>query len=330
MIIVRTPFRISLAGGGSDLRAWYETAPGAVVSTTINKYMYTTVNRRFDSTVRVSYTRTEIVPSASSLAHELVREAMLAAGVANGVEVTTIADVPAGTGLGSSSSLTVGLLQAFHAYQGAYCSAEQLAREACRIETEVLAKPIGKQDQYAAAYGGLNYYRFDPDGTVQVEPVVCRRETRAELESRLMMFFIGQRSDEGKLLAEQRRRTESDPDVRQRLQRMVNIASAVRDALRTGDLDAVGGLLHENWVLKKGLCGGIATPQIDRWYESALEAGGIGGKILGAGGAGFLLIFCRTGTGEAVRNCLEQQGLRHYPVRLETEGSRVLFYDPDA
>jgi len=190
VIISRTPFRMSFAGGGSDLQAYYLQRPGVVTSTTIDKYMYVTVNKRFDNTIRVSYTKTEIANHLGDIQHELVREAMRMTGVKSGVEVTTMADVPAGTGLGSSSSLTVGLLNALYAYRGKYASPKTLAEGACRIEIETLNCPIGKQDQYAAAYGGIQHIRFNPDETVYVDPVICRRRVKDELEDNLLMFYI--------------------------------------------------------------------------------------------------------------------------------------------
>jgi D-glycero-alpha-D-manno-heptose-7-phosphate kinase len=324
MIIARTPFRISFAGGGSDLRAFYAHRPGAVVSSAINCYMHVTVNKRFDETIRVSYTRTEIVANVSDVQHELVREAMRLTGIESGVEVTTVADVPAGTGLGSSSSLTVGLLHALSAFQGRFRPAEQLAREACRIETDLLGRPIGKQDQYAAAYGGLNYLQFNPDETVFVEPIICAPQTRRDLDNRLQLFFVSVRGESSTVLDEQKRRTLEDADARSILERMSALARETRDALQRNDLDSFGALLHENWTLKKRMHHGISNAQVDRWYDRAREAGALGGKILGAGGAGFLLFFCGEGSQEAVRQSLQQDGLRHFPVRLEAEGSKVI------
>jgi D-glycero-alpha-D-manno-heptose-7-phosphate kinase len=326
MIITRTPFRISFTGGGSDIRAYYRRRPGAVVSAAIRRYMYVTVSRRFDDTVRVAYTRTEIVPSAAHVQHELVREAMKLTGVETGVEITTIADVPAGTGLGSSSSLTVGLLHALSAFCGRYPSPEQLARQACRIESEILARPIGKQDQYAAAYGGLNYIEFLSDENVLVHPIRCSPSTRTELASRLMMFFIAARPEDSRVLAEQQLAIEQDASARASLDDMAALARHTRDAIQMGDLDSFGLLLHENWQLKKRLHPQISSPQIDRWCQIARSAGAQGEKILGAGGAGFLLVFCARGAQDAVRSALQAEGLRFFPVSFAPEGSQVLLW----
>ena len=325
MIVSRTPFRVSFAGGGSDLRAYYARRPGAVVSAAIDKYMYVTVNRRFDPTIRISYTKTEIVDRVNMIQHDLVRETMAGMGLDGGIELTTIADVPAGTGLGSSSSLTVGLLHALYAFQGKFRSAQQLAQEACHVETGVLKRPIGKQDQYAAAYGGLNYLQFNPDETVFVEPIICSQKTRKELERRLLMFYVGVRGDSSKILSEQRQATLENAAAEGILDHMVALARKMKEALNNNDLCCFGRLLHENWVLKKQMNSAISNADIDRWYEAGRDAGTIGGKILGAGGAGFLLFFCQDGAQELVRARMRQEGLREFPVRFEPEGSKIIF-----
>jgi len=323
MIIARTPFRISFTGGGSDLRPYYGIRPGAVVSVALNRYVHVTVSKRFDDTVRVAYTRTEIVASADDVQHDLVREAMRLTGVLNGVEITTVADVPAGTGLGSSSSLTVGLLQALYARKGRYRSPEQLARDACHIEMEVLNRPIGKQDQYAAAYGGLNYMRFNSDESVFVQPILCKAETRRALEHRSLMFYISARRDDSRVLFEQHQRTIEDVNARAILDAMVDVAGQTRDSLQDGDLDAFGELLHSNWLLKCQLNPGVTSPSIDEWYTAARSAGAIGGKILGAGGSGFLFLFCAEGSQERVRGEMEKRGLRYFGAGFDPEGSKL-------
>jgi len=324
VIISKTPFRISFLGGGTDLPAHYRRVGGAVLSTTIDKYMYVAVNPRFEDTLRVAYTRTEIVESLDELQHELVREALRLVGVKKGVEVVTIADVPAGTGLGSSSSLTVGLLHALYAYTGKFVSRERLAREACEIEIERLGHPIGKQDQYAAAYGGLNFIRFNSDDTVFVEPVICSPEVKKELFDSLLIFYTGLRRSSGSILWEQARRAEEKHGV---LVRLSELAEAGREAVGRGDLESFGLLLHEGWQLKRTLASGISRPEIDAWYETARAAGALGGKILGAGGGGFLLLFCPEERKEAVRLRLSQFGLREFQVAYEPQGSRIIYQD---
>ena len=295
-----------------------------MLSTTINKYMYVAVNPRFDDTLRVAYTRTEIVDSLDELQHELVREALRLVGIKKGVEVVTIADVPAGTGLGSSSSLTVGLLHALYAYTGKFVSRERLAREACEIEIERLGHPIGKQDQYAAAYGGLNFIRFNPDDTVFVEPVICSPEVKKELFDSLLIFYTGLRRSSGSILSEQARRSEEKREV---LVRLSELAEAGREALGRGDLEGFGLLLHEGWQLKRTLASGISRPEIDAWYKAARAAGALGGKVLGAGGGGFLLLFCPQDRKQHVRASLSRLGLRELQVAYEPQGSRLIYQD---
>lgn len=325
MIISRTPFRMSFAGGGSDLSAYHRGHPGGVVSTTIDKYIYVTVKKRFDETIRVSYTKTEIVDSVDQIQHDLVREAMRLVGLDRGIEITTIADVPAGTGLGSSSSLTVGLLNALYAFTERFRSAKQLAHEACQIEINILGKPIGKQDQYAAAHGGLNYIQFNPDGAVFADPIICSKETKEQLQKRLLMFYTGLQGDNSDILAEQRRGTVSDEAKRMILDQMVELANQMRDALNGNDLTRFGKLLHQNWELKKRMASGISNPQIDRWYQAARQAGASGGKILGAGGRGFLLLCCSEGKQEAVRKAMQELGLREFSFRFEPQGSKIIY-----
>lgn len=324
MIISKTPFRISFLGGGTDLPVHYRRHGGAVLSTTIDKFMYVAVNPRFEDTIRVAYTRTEIVESLEELKHELVREALRLTGIGSGVEVVTIADVPAGTGLGSSSSLTVGLLNALYAYRGMFVSRERLAREACEIEIDVLGHPIGKQDQYAAAYGGLNFIRFNPDDTVFVEPVICAPEVKRELFESLLIFYTGIKRRAGTILAEQARRSGHREEA---LKRLAELADAGRRSLGEGDLEGFGRLLHEGWEIKRTLASGISRPEIDGWYRAAREAGALGGKILGAGGGGFLLLFCPPQDKDRVRARLSRLGLREFQVAYEPQGSRIIYQD---
>ena len=285
MIISRTPLRVSLMGGGSDLPAFYRLEPGAVLSSTIDKYIYITVNRAFNDNIRASYSRTEIVDQAEDVSHPLIREALKLTNVLSGVEITSIADVPSrGTGLGSSSAFLVGLLNALWAYQGVFASARRLAEEACRIEIEVLGDPLGKQDQTIAAYGGLQYIRFNPDESVFVDPVICRRETKRTLESRLMLFYTGVTRSAVDILTRQEQET---PNKRQGLARMVEMSREVNSILRQGrDLDRLGELLHQAWQIKRSLVEGITSDEIERMYALAREAGALGGKVTGAGGGG--------------------------------------------
>jgi len=321
MIISRTPFRISFAGGGTDLAAFYREEKGAVTSSTIDKYVYITVNKRFDSTLRISYSKTEIVDNADQVQHRIVREALRLTGLKQGLEITSIADLPAGTGMGSSSAFTVGLLNALHAYAGRHTSAAQLAEEACRIEIDILGEPIGKQDQYASAYGGLNHIEFNPDGTVYVNPVISRRETREELGLNLMLFYTGVTRSASSVLVKQKEDTTAKLAV---LREMRDISDRMAEVFQAGRrLHEFGELLHEAWLLKRSVTSGISNPDIDRWYEAAREGGALGGKLLGAGGGGFLLFFVERQNRRAVAERLAD--LRELPFRLEPEGSKIIY-----
>jgi len=315
---------MSFVGGGSDLPAYYRLHGGAVVSTAIDKYVYVTVNPKFDQRLRVSYSRTEDVAQVARLRHPLVRESLRELRIQGGLEITSIADIPSrGTGLGSSSAFTVGLLHALHAWQGQYRSAEQLARESCAIEIERCGEPIGKQDQYAAAFGGFNFIEFFPDERVVVQPILCRQETLARLQDNLIAFYTGMTRPAAKVLAEKQRRIAAEADKQALLGRMVDLARRLRDELQNNHLDAFGEIIHENWVLKKQLSCEVSSPRIDAWYEAARSAGAIGGKILGAGSGGFLLFYAPRRRHQAIRDALAD--LRPVPLRFEPQGSRIIF-----
>lgn len=321
MIISRTPFRISFAGGGTDLRAFYAHEPGAVTSVTVDRYMYITVNRRFDDSLRVSYSQTEIVDDFEALRHPIVRECLRLTGLTRGLEITSIADIPAGTGVGSSSSFTVGLLHALYAFSGRYASPERLAREACHIEIEVLGEPIGKQDQYAAAYGGLQHIVFNPDESVFVDPVMCSPATFHELQENLLVFYTGTTRSASEILARQKAGTGANLD---HLREMRDLAGRVRDVLREGTrLARIGELLHEGWMHKQQLAGGITNPALDAHYAAARDAGALGGKILGAGGGGFLLLYVERQNQPRVAAALP--GLRRIPLGFDRQGSKIIF-----
>ena len=326
MIITRTPFRVSFAGGGSDLPSYYRRHGGAVVSTAISKYMYVTVNKRFDDTIRISYTRTEIVDRPDDLQHDIVRAALRKVGIDRGVEISTIADIPAGTGLGSSSTLTVGLLHALHAYAQRFAGAERLAEEACEIEIDTLGKPIGKQDQYAAAFGGMNYIRFNSDDSVVIEPIVCTSATRRHLKDCLLLFYTGLTRKSEQILSEQKTKTEKG-DADNYLSSLVELAEELRNALCHDEPAAVGDILHRAWLVKREIVSGISDPQIDRWYEEARAAGAIGGKLLGAGGGGFLLLYCEPERQRALRGRMAEIGLREVEFTFEGQGSRIIYVE---
>lgn len=277
---------------------------------------------RFEGDVRVSYSKTETVDNASAIEHDLVREAMRLTGVPRGVDVVTLADVPArGTGLGSSSTVTVGLLNALYGFQGTYKSPSELAEEAARIEIEILDKPIGRQDQYAAAIGGFNLIEFLPrGGGVSVEPVITPLETLKRVQRSLLLFFTGRQRSADDILNQQRTAV-SNGDATQALLKMRDLAYEMRERLGAGDADCVGALLHENWMLKRSLATAISDPQIDAWYDATRDAGATGGKILGAGAGGFLLVFAAPERHDKVRAALRE--LREVPLRFASHGTQV-------
>ncbi len=321
MIITQTPLRISFAGGGTDLAAYYAEREGFVVSTAIDKFVYVIVKERFDDQIYLNYMKKEIRAEVAEIEHELIREAMRMAGVDRGVEATLLSDIPSeGAGLGSSSSFTVGLLNAFHMYRGEQVTAEQLAQEACRIEIEILGKPIGKQDQYIAAYGGLRSFRFRRDEAVDVERVGLGNKQLRDLDARLHLFFTGRTRKADVILSEQRAHT---GDRSAELDGIKALAGEVAPALERGDYDQLGEILHRNWELKRQLASGISDPALDAMYELARAHGALGGKICGAGGGGFLLVYCPLERQERL-----EKGMRDYramPFRLEPDGSKVIF-----
>jgi D-glycero-alpha-D-manno-heptose-7-phosphate kinase len=326
MIITRTPLRISFAGGGSDLPAFYEQEQGAVVSTAIDKYIYITVNPKFDHKIRASYSVTEIVDTIDELKHELIREALHLLGIKEGIEITSISDIPSrGTGLGSSSSYTVGLLNALYAYRGHMAGAERLADEACHIEIERCRKPIGKQDQYIAAYGGLQYIRFNPDGSVFTDPVICSPTTRKRLQTRLLLLYTGLTRNADDILSEQTHETKSNEAKRASLRYMVSLAHQLCEALSQDDIDAFGEILHAGWLEKRKLATNISNPHIDDWYERARAAGAIGGKLLGAGGGGFLLLYADPAHHPDICRALPE--LRPIPFHFCPQGSKVIYVE---
>jgi len=291
MIITRTPFRISFAGGGSDLPAFYRKNGGAVLSTTIDKYMFIAIHPFFDTKkTQLKYSKTELVSSFDDIQHPIFREVLKMYNI-SGVDINSIADIPSGTGLGSSSSFTVGLLQAINAYQGKYIAPEQLASLACHIEIERLGEPIGKQDQYAAAYGGLNFITFYPDDTVNVEKIIMNAEKKKELEENLFMVYTGDVRSASSILHQQSQNI-SRSDLSAAQQQMVTLTYNLRDALHANNHDDFGRILHEGWLLKKTLTNTISTDHIDTIYEKGIAAGATGGKLLGAGGGGFILLYC--------------------------------------
>lgn len=324
MIIVQTPLRVSFFGGGTDFPSYYLSEGGAVLSSAIDKYIFVVIKKRFDQKLRIGYTRTEMVDSVDEIEHELIREAFRKTGICCGVEVTTMGDIPAtGTGLGSSSAVTVGSLHSMYAYLNEIVPAERLAREACEIELHTLGKPIGVQDQYIASLGGMRLIEFTTDGQIQTEKIILDPALRNRLNESLLLFFTGVTRRSDTILDEQKRNISQRVEI---LREMKKMAYAARDELLKGNLDAIGKLLNETWFLKKQLASQISNDTIDRIYLTAQKAGAIGGKITGAGGGGFLLLYCPYEKREFVRAAL--QPLQELPFKLENAGSKVIFnYD---
>ena len=321
MIITQTPLRISFLGGGTDLEEFYKNEDGFVISTAIDKYIFVIINERFDDLIYVNYSKKEIVSSVDQLQHELVREAMLMAGVDKGVEITMLADIPSeGSGLGSSSSLIVGLLNALYIYKGEQVSAERLAREACEIEINKCSKPIGKQDQYIAAYGGLCSIRFKTNEDVVVNKVPITDRARLLFGSELMLFFTGITRKSSEILTEQKSNTGSKFEE---LKKIKSLAESAGGLITDGKFESIGSSLNENWIAKKKLASKIANPEIDEMYQKAIDAGAIGGKISGAGGGGFLLLYCKSENQNNVREALSNY--KEMPFFLEKDGSKVIF-----
>ena len=291
MIITKTPFRVSLCGGGSDLPAFYEKHGGCVISTTIKKYMYVLSHPSFEAKDTVlKYSKTETVQDINDIEHPILRECLKKENV-SGLEIASIADVPQGTGLGSSSAFTVGLIKNLKTWKREYISDEELAQAACDMEINVLKNPIGKQDQYAAAYGGLNYYQFNKDGSVFVEPIIMSKESYHKLEENLIMLYVGGEHSASEILKEQSKNMTSAADKEAGQKRIVELTHVLKYELEHGNIDAVGEILDENWRIKKTLAKGISNPKFDEWYDRAKNNGAIGGKILGAGGSGFFLFY---------------------------------------
>jgi D-glycero-alpha-D-manno-heptose-7-phosphate kinase len=321
LIIVQTPLRISFFGGGTDFPSFFMKEGGCVLSSAIDKYIFVTIKERFDTKLRIGYTQTEMVDEVDQINHELIRESLRLTGIERGVEITTMGDIPSeGSGLGSSSTVVVGALHAMYAFRGEIVSAERLAREACRIEIDVLKRPIGIQDQFIAAYGGLRFFEFCPDGQVKSERIKIPPEAKRVLNDNFLLFFTGITRNSSSILGEQSRNIK---DHTSELRKIKQMTSEARSVIEKGDFDALGILMHESWELKKRLAGTISNGHINEIYQSARRAGAIGGKITGAGGGGFLLLYVPYAHQNKVRTALN--GLQELPFRLEADGTKVIF-----
>ena len=320
MIITRTPLRVGLVGGGTDLPDYYREHGGRVLNAAIDKYVYVVVKQRFDDDIYVNYSSKEIVSRVEDLEHELVREALHMTGIRGGVEITTLADIPsAGSGLGSSSAVTVGLLHALFAYRGRQVTAEELADRACAIEIDRCRKPIGKQDQYAAAYGGICDLQFGPGDRVFVDQLALTPTVRRQVQDQLLLFFTGNTRKADVILGEQKANI---ADRLSQLFQLRDLAGEAAGGLREGDVDALGVAVNKSWAAKRDLASGVSNPQIDEAVEAALGAGATGAKVTGAGGGGFLLVVCPLENQRAVRERLAH--MQELPIKIEPFGSRVI------
>jgi len=325
MILTRAPFRIPLGGGGTDLPSYYSKYGGFIFSATINKYMYICINRpAADDLIRIKYSKSETIDSIKEIKHELVRESLRHTGIKDNIEIASMADVPAGTGLGSSGSYLVGLLKGLHELKRENISTQELAEEACRIEIDILKKPVGKHDKYLAAFGGFTVMDIDKDGKVKVSRANLSRDIIEALENKLVLYFTGVSRDSSTILSEQNAQAKiKESEVAKCLTRIKEIGMEIRDSLEKGDLRNFGILMDEHWQTKKRMSNKISNPKIDNLYELAKKNGVLGGKIMGAGGGGFFL-FCCEGDKKKLRQVMAKTGLKEMPFNFDLEGSKVL------
>jgi D-glycero-alpha-D-manno-heptose-7-phosphate kinase len=325
MIVSRTPLRISFVGGGSDLPSYYRKNGGAVLSTSFDKYMYVTVNKKFDNDIRLSYSITENESSIQQIKHPIVRNTLELLDIQGGVEITSISDIPSqGSGLGSSSSYTVALLHALYAYKGRSVSKEELGRLSSHIEIDLCCDRIGKQDQYAAAFGGLNLIEFNEDDSVTVSPIICKPETIKKMEESIIVFYTGRTRSASTLLSEQSDNMKQ-AEKRKLMSNMVSLAYDMRDLLENDDIEPMGELLDKNWQLKRQMTAGISDLQIDGWYSKGILAGATGGKLLGAGNGGFMMFFAPKEKHAKIMEAMK--GLQRLPFSFDDKGSKIVFSD---
>jgi D-glycero-alpha-D-manno-heptose-7-phosphate kinase len=325
MIVSRTPLRMSFVGGGSDLPSYYRQRGGAVLSTSVDKYMYVTVNQKFDNDIRLSYSITENESSVQQIKHPIVRNTLELLDIQGGVEITSISDIPSqGSGLGSSSSYTVALLHALYAYKGESASKEELGRLSSHIEIDLCGDRIGKQDQYAAAFGGLNLIEFNEDDSVVVSPIICKPETIKKMEESIIVFYTGRTRSASALLSEQSDNMKQT-GKRELMSSMVSLAYNMKDLLENDDIESLGGLLDQNWQLKRQMTVGISDLQIDDWYSKGILAGATGGKLLGAGNGGFIMFFASKEKHADI--VLAMKDLQRVPFSFDAHGSQIVYSD---
>ncbi len=325
MIVSRAPVRFSLGGGGTDLPSYSREHGGFLVAAAIDKYVFVNANRRFYPSIRLAYSKTETVERVDQIEHRIFREALRFAKIENGIELVSVADLPANSGLGSSSSFTVALLNALHTYKREFVPTQQLAEEACHIEIDVLKEPIGKQDQYISAYGGITAFTFDKDGSVHVERLPVKEDVIDELESNLLIFYSGVERSASAVLTEQAKTVKSNKDdAVARMHRIKEIGHETKKLLLEGNTDYFGELMHEHWTNKRKLASNMTDSAIDEHYEAARKAGAIGGKLMGAGGGGFFMFYVRPTEKRKVLEAMSARGLRQLRFRFDFDGARIL------
>jgi len=324
MIITRTPLRISIAGGGTDLPSYYRRFGGELVSAAIDKYIFVSMNRTFRPDYQVKYSKFEEVDTIDAIAHPVVREALRLHRVPPAIEITSTADIPAGTGLGSSGTFTVGLVRALYAMERRHVTAADVAKEACHIEINLLGQTVGKQDQYIASFGGLTCFEFNPDETVTMAPLKISEAVLSDLEENLLLFFTGYSRSANDILADQHQRTtQGDAEMLENLHFIKELGVRIRTSLEEGDPVRFGELMHEHWLIKQRRSSNMSNSKIDRWYEVGREAGAIGGKMVGAGGGGFLMFYAHDRT--RLRRAMTEEGLSEIPFRFDHDGSTTVF-----
>jgi D-glycero-alpha-D-manno-heptose-7-phosphate kinase len=324
MIISRAPVRLSMGGGGTDLPSYYLKHGGFLMAAAINKYVYISCNKRFEDSIRLSYSQTEIVNCVKDIEHNIFREALIYTGIENQIELVSIADVPSNCGLGTSSTFTVSLLNALFSFRKTYKSLENLAESACHIEINILKEPIGKQDQYASAFGGFNSYYFNMDGTVTIEPVKITEERLLEIQNNIILFYLKSKRSASQILKIQNQKSQdNDKETFDNLHRIKEIGLYTKKIFEKGNIDEFGEILHNHWLTKKNLSDKISSPFIDEAYELSLKNGAIGGKVVGAGGGGFLMIYCPKDKPKLVK-AMSKIGLYPTYFAFENGGAKIV------
>lgn len=327
MIISRSPVRITLGGGGTDLPSYYSKYGGALIAAAIDKYTLVTAHTRFDDEIKLNYSQTEIVEKIEDIKHNIFREALKLLNINNRIELTSLSDMPSSSGLGTSSSFTIALLNALHTYKKEFVSQKQLAEEACHIEMDILKEPIGKQDQYISAFGGITYLEFEKDGTVKVEPVHMTEEARDELHHNIILFYTGIQRSASKILREQDEKSKKDENKTiDTLHEIKKVGLETKKAFEKGDVDKLGEYLDEHWNIKKRLSHGVSNTFIDECYDHAIKNGALGGKIMGAGGGGFFMFYHNGNNTEKTAFIKEmaKKGLKKMRYNFDFEGTKIV------